>query len=126
MADPNYILKDLELIEAESNLAYSFFLNVNNDWPYFVGHFPDSPVLPLMAVLDISLTILRNVLYNDRNFDIEQIKFLKALTIIRPGEKLHLAYEIKENKIKTVWSSTDQKEAVVLMSIQLNFKEEIC
>jgi len=74
----------------------SFCLNweIPHNLPYFIGHFPNNPVLPAVAVLDISIEIVKRISKNPA-MEIKNIKTGKFYEIIAPNRKIQIRVENK-------------------------------
>jgi len=84
----DYIKSQFSKIENEND---SFILNwkVPLDLPYFTGHFPSNPILPAVAILDISIEIVK-MISNDPSLEIKTIKMGKFYEIIAPNRNIQI------------------------------------
>ena len=84
--------------------------NVTVNEPYFKGHFPDTPIVPGVLIVE-SLAQLIAVIYNSENLDKlkensdvsikENVGYLgsvnvKFLSIVKPGDTMVLEAELKQ------------------------------
>lgn len=82
------------------------------DLPYFQGHFKDNPVLPAVALLDLSLTLI-NSLDSSLKRTFLTIKTAKFSEVIKPGDilKIHLKTDIANQMWEMDFSN--QNETIV-------------
>lgn len=64
-----------------------FQLQISSDIPLFEGHFENAPVLPAIAVLEISSWLINNYL-SEKKQVITGIEKTKFLSILQPGEEV--------------------------------------
>jgi 3-hydroxyacyl-[acyl-carrier-protein] dehydratase len=70
-------------------------LNIAADHPAYAGHFPGTPVLPGVVLLDLALRALERAGRGDcSRWEISSTKFQSA---VRPGEALTLHHEALPN-----------------------------
>lgn len=65
---------------------------VPSDFPYFQGHFPDLPILPAVAILDVSTEILRSILQLKR-IQLRSIKTCKFKQPITPKTNVEIRFQ---------------------------------
>ncbi|MGI0117109.1 hypothetical protein [Zooshikella sp. RANM57] len=63
-------------------------INIKSDSVYFIGHFPDMPILP--GVVQIHWVMLFAQKYLLRTFNVYRIETIKFQRIIKPNTKLML------------------------------------
>lgn len=61
---------------------------VNNDSPWFSGHFPDNPILPGIAQLNMVTDII--ALSRQESLYLKHLNRVKFKKIVRPGEQLEI------------------------------------
>jgi acyl carrier protein len=61
---------------------------VNEGSPWFSGHFPDNPILPGIAQLNMTAEVI--ALSRQENLCIKQLSRVKFKKIVRPGERLEI------------------------------------
>lgn len=109
--------KIVELVKGETIVGIK---NVTFNEPYFMGHFPDFPVMPgvliVEALAQVSAILVSKTINSDNNIDfaektvffmsIEDAKFRK---IVEPGDTLYLHSAIKQNR-GPVWKFSGYAE----------------
>jgi len=63
-------------------------VTVNDDSPWFSGHFPDNPILPGIAQLNMVADII--ALSRQKSLYIKRLNRVKFKKIVRPGEQLEI------------------------------------
>lgn len=61
---------------------------VNDDSPWFSGHFPDTPILPGIAQLKMVADVIARA--QQRPFWISRLNRVKFKRIVKPGERLDI------------------------------------
>jgi 3-hydroxymyristoyl/3-hydroxydecanoyl-(acyl carrier protein) dehydratase len=112
------------------------FTNVSNDsatWlvpaqlPYFEGHFPNNPILPAVAVIDVSLQLIQK-LQKKPHLQIREIRTTKFMSPITPNTTVHLAAHLSPvetpNRWLVEWSAvsptTDTKQSLAKIDLILS------
>jgi 3-hydroxyacyl-[acyl-carrier-protein] dehydratase len=70
-------------------------LTIASDHPAFQGHFPGSPIVPGVLLLDQALYAIGVRMGTDLSAC--RINALKFLSPVRPGEPIGVRYEIQDN-----------------------------
>lgn len=60
---------------------------ISKDFPYLEGHFPGYPVVPGVAILDMSVELIRAHL-GESSLQLHEIKSAKFLAPISPGAEI--------------------------------------
>ena len=91
MIAPEQIFAPLH-VEFVNEKAPSFTVEwtVSQSLPYLDGHFPGTPILPAIAIVDASTYILQRALQQP-HLKLKSITMAKFLSPIRPGQKLRIA-----------------------------------
>ncbi|MBQ8170820.1 MAG: 3-hydroxyacyl-ACP dehydratase FabZ [Oscillospiraceae bacterium] len=83
------------VIELEPNVSAKGIKNVSVNEPYFVGHFPDAPIMPGVLIIECaaqlcSLVIAPDDAANDENklYVLLKVKDFKFLRPVIPGDQL--------------------------------------
>lgn len=82
---------------------------VNGEIPFFEGHFPDSPVLPAICIIDISLLLLKKKFpkINLREINIKKSKFMDMVT---PNQKVIITATLETEELwRVLWQTEDQQ-----------------
>jgi 3-hydroxymyristoyl/3-hydroxydecanoyl-(acyl carrier protein) dehydratase len=89
MINPEVIF-NFNQVETQKDIQVNekvFSWNVPANLPYFQGHFRDNPVLPAIALLDLSLAMI-NSLDSNLKRTFLTIKTAKFSEVIKPGDTL--------------------------------------
>jgi len=63
-------------------------VSVNDDSPWFSGHFPGNPILPGIAQLHMVAAVIARS--KQENLYIKRVQRVKFKKIVRPGERLEI------------------------------------
>jgi len=114
-------IKADKIIEKNEN-SVSLIFTIPKDSLYFDGHFPDYPILPAVAQIDIVVN------FASQNFGtdiiISQIKRTKFLKVITPSLSLLLKLEKKDASLNFKMTDPDSSEVYSSGSIILTAKTE--
>jgi 3-hydroxymyristoyl/3-hydroxydecanoyl-(acyl carrier protein) dehydratase len=80
-----YLLLDLEIPKPNDIKAR---VMVNEDSPWFSGHFPDRPILPGIAQLKMVADVI--ALARQERLGIKRLHRVKFKRIVKPGERLDI------------------------------------
>ena len=70
-------------------------LNIPTDHPAFAGHFPGTPIVPGVVLLDEAIhAIFSTIGQLGQNWQISSVKFLSPL---KPGEAVIIEHEVQAN-----------------------------
>lgn len=98
-------------------------LNIPSDHPAFAGHFPGTPIVPGVVLLDEVLHSLCNDIgLTVTDWQISSVKFLSPLT---PGESATLEYEQLANgsiKFEVLCPDPNKQRQIVLGSLSRGLK----
>jgi 3-hydroxymyristoyl/3-hydroxydecanoyl-(acyl carrier protein) dehydratase len=101
MINPDQIFKfSKDQRQANANGEIHVIWKVPADLPYFEGHFPDNPVLPGVALLDLVQELLQ-VRY-------AFIKSAKYTEVIRPDDELNIM--AKKDSESGLWNISIQNQ----------------
>jgi 3-hydroxymyristoyl/3-hydroxydecanoyl-(acyl carrier protein) dehydratase len=103
MINPKHVFIFNEDQSFNANVENEVFINWNvpKTLPYFEGHFPDNPVLPAIALLDLSLVIVNSIDSKLKGMFLT-IKSAKFSEVIRPEDSL--AIYVKRDLSNQSWS----------------------
>lgn len=86
---------------------------------FFEGHFPDQPILPAFAIIDITHELaLELKLIKKENFKITNAKFLAALT---PESEIEIKTQKYPNSIDFTWF-VKNKDSTLQKASELSFE----
>jgi len=114
-------IKADKIIEKNEN-SVSLIFTIPKDSLYFDGHFPDYPILPAVAQIDIVVNFASENFGTD--IIISQIKRTKFLKVITPSLSLLLKLEKKETSLNFKMTAPDSSEVYSSGSIILAAKTE--
>jgi 3-hydroxymyristoyl/3-hydroxydecanoyl-(acyl carrier protein) dehydratase len=89
-----------------------FTWNVPEHLPYFEGHFKDNPVLPAVALVDLSLAIVNSIDSNLKKTFLT-IKSAKFSEVIRPKDTLFIQMTPNSETNTFSMNFTNQHQVVV-------------
>ena len=95
MIDTHEVFSFSNLKIDDSSNKYSAMWIVSADLPYFEGHFPNNPILPAVALLDLSEELLKTILKKQVQF--KSIGSAKFLETIEPNDILTLEFTSNED-----------------------------
>ena len=102
------------------NFEGSNFLDfiIPKDFPYFEGHFPNNPIVPAIAFIDLSENILFKIL-DPKKVKIEKIKKAKFTEVILPQDKIRIIFnsETPSDWTFTIYKNELIKAAMIKLSI---------
>ena len=121
--DTFYTVQARKLVE-ENSLSVILQLNPGHD--VFKGHFPDHPVLPGVAMLQIIKELTEK--HCNTSLFMQSANRVKFLALVNPFEKdtleFHLTFQHEENTLK-VKNSTTFVDGAAVMQCSLVFTELI-
>ena len=65
-------------------------LQISPHWTFFLGHFPSMPVLPAVAIIDISQYFVEKLLNSKQNYTLSEVPSLRVRNLISPGEQIQI------------------------------------
>jgi 3-hydroxyacyl-[acyl-carrier-protein] dehydratase len=93
-------------------------INIPSDHPAFAGHFPGTPIVPGVVLLDEVLQVLsKDMALTVTDWQISSVKFLSPLT---PGESAIMAYEQQANgsiKFEVLCAGDETPRQIVIGSL---------
>jgi 3-hydroxymyristoyl/3-hydroxydecanoyl-(acyl carrier protein) dehydratase len=83
------------------NSIESYAITIDETLPYFVGHFPENPILPGIAIIDASLLLVHKHL--GHSLLLKAIKSAKFTGLIKPSNKLIVSLAKKNDAHSVTW-----------------------
>lgn len=91
---------------------------VSPDLPYLNGHFPQTPILPAIAIIDASTYLLQCAL--GRELTVKAIVSAKFLSPIVPGQVVRIEFEPADNGVWSLdWKEASSDRILASLSLQL-------
>ena len=87
---------DLSNIKKTKSNQFVADVRVPSDSPWFVGHFPDEPILPGVAQLDMALSVISH--FSKRQIKIKGVERVRFKKIIRPDDPLRVIAEPRDGR----------------------------
>ena len=118
MIDPKSCIDGINISSLRTTQApYRLSFILSESLPYFDGHFPAQPILPAVAVLDLSVEFLRIIL-SKNDLDVKEISSAKFYSIIQPNDKIDVEIAPKDSSTwKVKWAVGDKKVADMVVSV---------
>ncbi len=111
LKDNLYTIQDIQI----SDLAINAEIELNNEHPIFKGHFPDVPVLPGVAMMQMVKELVE--VGEERALQISKAGNLKFLQMINPNKVDFLKVEI---------SIFDRTTEIIKLKAQILNEQNIC
>jgi 3-hydroxymyristoyl/3-hydroxydecanoyl-(acyl carrier protein) dehydratase len=87
--------------------------------PYFNGHFPGTPILPAVAIIDASTYILKCAL-DQPGLRLKAVNVAKFLSPIQPNQDVHIEIQKQgENEWQIEWSERTAGEPKLLATLRV-------
>ena len=120
MICPKEVFANLFPIPERGGLEALFTLwKVNGDLPYFNGHFPQSPILPAVAIVDISTYVLQRSL-RQPDLKLRSVLMAKFLSPIEPGQEIRLEWEaVRGSEWLIKWKDATTGKLLANLSVDL-------
>jgi 3-hydroxymyristoyl/3-hydroxydecanoyl-(acyl carrier protein) dehydratase len=92
---------------------------VDPSLPYFNGHFPGTPILPAVAIVDASTYILKRAL-DQPELRLSAVAVAKFLSPIQPNRQVHIEIQQQGEKDWQIeWSDRAEKEPKLLATLRV-------
>lgn len=92
---------------------------VRPDLPYFNGHFPNTPILPAIAIIEASTHLLQRALENPQ-LKAKAVLNAKFMSPILPEQKLKITWKsLADDEWQLDWSDETTEKLLATLSIQL-------
>ena len=93
---------------------------VDPELPYFNGHFPQTPILPAIAIVDASTYFLQRALAQPE-LTVKTVSVAKFLSPIQPGQTVHVELLKQGEKDWQIEWKDGAKEARLLATLRVQF-----
>lgn len=116
MIDPaEYIEGVIANSSAKDLTGCTFFWKVPPELPYFEGHFPERPILPAVAIIDLVLEFIKKA-QNNHQLQLLKVVQAKFMRPISPQDSLCVELSSSENQ---QWNATLRLEDQTVAKIKL-------
>jgi 3-hydroxymyristoyl/3-hydroxydecanoyl-(acyl carrier protein) dehydratase len=93
---------------------------VDPSLPYFNGHFPGTPILPAVAIIDASTYCLQRAL-DQADLRVKVVDNAKFLSPIQPNQTVHIELQKQgENDWQIEWTDRSEAPPKVLASLRVS------
>ncbi len=102
-------------IRVKSEDLMEVYLQIPSQGSYFAGHFPKFPVLPAIAIIDISQYFAEKLLEkNSVSYALSQVTKLRIKNPISPSNKIHIQVhrENKATNFNILWKCTEDPDKI--------------
>ncbi len=106
---------------ADSTLSAQ--VTVSDGSPWFTGHFPDNPILPGIAQLNMIAEVI--ALARQENLCIKALRRVKFKKIVQPGERLEIHVSTKAKTNQYTFRITSEMQDVCSGTISLAEKQSL-
>lgn len=87
--------------------------------PYLNGHFPGTPILPAIAIIDASTYCLQRAL-DKADLKVKTVSVAKFLSPIQPGQTVHIELQKQsEDDWQVEWTEAAAGEPKLLATLRL-------
>lgn len=109
------ILNSFECLKSDQKDFAQFRFEVPQNLSYFIGHFPDNPVLPAVAIMDISHFFINQAFHEQNPLNsYKEVPQLKIKTSVLPNQICIIEVLKKdESRYEVFWKSSDQPVAEI-------------
>jgi 3-hydroxymyristoyl/3-hydroxydecanoyl-(acyl carrier protein) dehydratase len=117
MIQPSVVFKTMYPEGSERPHAIDW--KVDASLPYFNGHFPGTPILPAIAIVDASTYVLQRAL-DQADLRLKTVAVAKFLSPILPNQQVHIELQKQgENEWQIEWSDTSAAEPRLLATLRV-------
>ena len=119
LLDDFYKVETLKVLEENS---IELIIQLNNDHEIFKGHFPNYPVTPGVAMLQIIKNGLENLL--SQQLQLQSSSNIKFLNLVNPNEDKTLLFKIdytQEGELLKVKNNTSFKDGRSVLKCNVTF-----
>lgn len=113
--------KDFQFQNTKTESAQNFSASwiVPQHLAYFHGHFPQNPVLPAVAIMDVSIHLIRQTL-NNHQLELSHLKNSKFTMPILPKMHIQILCQKIQNDIWSIeWKSEDFTQSYAKLELLL-------
>lgn len=117
----NEILTSITLAKPADDM-FVFHLLIPKTLPYFVGHFPQFPILPAVGIIDISSFLIKKFILLNLELPLKYIESAKFKTTILPDQAVRIEIKQSENNFYSVlWYPESAAGDIPQILVQISF-----
>jgi len=114
-------IENTSSLKHDLNDSVTFEVRIDESLPYFNGHFPEMPILPAVAYIDISKIIATKIMKkNHQDIYIRKIKKAKFLRPIEINENLLIKVIKNQDNWHFQFLTNKANSPVALLDMELN------
>ena len=122
MKDQRHLLREVNTITPNEIEALAY---VPTDSPWFLGHFPNEPILPGIALINLTQqAIIEDAAAKGEEVTFEALKRVRFTQPVRPGESLKVSIAREEAGGETLFAFKVAHEENIVCSGQIVAKEK--
>jgi 3-hydroxymyristoyl/3-hydroxydecanoyl-(acyl carrier protein) dehydratase len=107
------------LTQNTEDQSRSIRLHVSENIPYLIGHFPNNPVLPAVAIIDISHYFI-NLFFSNHQY--KEISYLKVKSKISPGSSVLIQiFQKAETIFEVLWLFDGVQDSSIAAQMQISY-----
>jgi len=118
MIDLQKELAETYQVRTRSQQKLEVELQPAKTWPYFVGHFPQMPVLPAVAIVDISQYFVENLL--GTSVSLVRLMNFRIKNPVQPGDKVLVEVQKEsEGVFNILWTKPGENKTLADLNLQV-------
>jgi 3-hydroxyacyl-[acyl-carrier-protein] dehydratase len=122
LKDQRQLLREVKSINPNKIEALAY---VPTDSPWFLGHFPNEPILPGIALVDmVQQAIMQDAAAKGEEITFESLKRVRFTQPVRPGESLKVTVTSEEAGEETLFAFKVAHEENIVCSGQIVAKKK--
>ena len=122
MKDQRHLLREINTISPNEIEALAY---VPTDSPWFVGHFPNEPILPGIALINLTQqAIIEDAALKGEEIIFEALKRVRFTGPVRPGESLKVNITCEEAGEETLFTFKVAHEENIICSGMIAAKKK--
>ncbi|WP_413293194.1 hypothetical protein ACLSU7_17550 [Bdellovibrio sp. HCB185ZH] len=103
-------------IRTKSGEALEVEIQPSPTWPYFSGHFPQMPILPAVAMIDISQHFIQEMIQS-KNL-LSNISSFRIKNPVSPNDKVVVKIQKENSTFHVSWMSYEGDKSLADISLQ--------
>jgi 3-hydroxymyristoyl/3-hydroxydecanoyl-(acyl carrier protein) dehydratase len=91
----------------------------SSKWSYFVGHFPQKPVLPAVAIVDVSQFFIEELLHSESA--LSRMNSFRLKSPVQPGDKVLIRVQQESPmSFNVLWTTPGDDKVFADISLQVS------